>query len=346
MDGSLPASIKPEVKRLLKLLRVHKVKADKDHDPDEGWNDPWYRIEAGLPIRAVDLSGLFGHLISPARRIPMPPRAWHLRPGPSIQDAVLLRQAAQLRATTANPAAFAEACKRAKRLPKRSGSSLPTHLSRSAEERGGEWFLGLHKGELFLLTVSPRGGELLNRSAVELNANFRPARVEDVVAFTLEPMLRLGLRPGNVVVAQPSLCSMLDVQLYEEAYAALGIVVNMASYDDIELNFLPQVAREPWSRPAAQAAEGSCQSPQASQARPAGLATPSASEQVFAEGQRVRVLGLVARPELNGLCGTTGRFLADSGRWEVHLVSGGSSTVVKSMVVNVKPVNLEEVAPS
>jgi hypothetical protein len=347
IDGSLPASIRPEVKGLLKLLRVYKVTSNtKTYDPEDGWNDPWYRIEAGLLIRPIDLVGLFGHLIPPARRVPMPPRAWHLRPRPTIQDAVLLGEAAILRAaSTENPSKFVEACTRAKKLPKRIGGPPPfAPLSgsrrRPDEEDSGPWCLGLHEGELFLWSESPR--EILNRSAVELGANGRPTRVEDVVAFTLEPMFRLGVRPSNLAVAQPSLCSMLDVKLYEDAYDPLGIVINMSAYDGMELEALPVLARQPWrGRPAAQGTQGSRQGPhqgpqaaQGSQASPASQT--SQASPVFAEGHRVHVMGLVAQPELNGLCGTIHKFLSASGRWEVHLEGPGGST----MVVNVKPANL------
>ena len=55
-------------------------------------------------------------------------------------------------------------------------------------------------------------------------------------------------------------------------------------------------------------------------------------------GQCVKLVGLSARPELNGECGIALRFNAESGRWLVRLADGEGKQL--------KPANLEAFGPA
>ena len=65
----------------------------------------------------------------------------------------------------------------------------------------------------------------------------------------------------------------------------------------------------------------------------------SAASALIAEGTRVKIHGLKAKPELNGRCGTVGPFHRESGRYKVTVdeSEGGEVLALKPTVLQVMP---------
>jgi len=176
---------------LLYRLGVREVIVD-DLNKKLGFFDSWYRVQYGLPI----ISKLFMSRISKERRVPKIDKIYFRAP-------VLLKRTKKEKNKLKN---------RSKEKMLRKMKKRVTRLQKTHEN----WYVMANEAMgigIMQLDGTTGGSRPLGRIT-------RPDQGEDFILAVVEVILKcaldIGTRPGQLIVAQPEICSLKSVGRYEE----------------------------------------------------------------------------------------------------------------------------------
>jgi len=203
----------------------------------DSWAESWFRVDAGLPPRNDDEDEVFRQFVPEVRRRrPVRATAHHLKPRPAPSAAALERADAR----AAQDRAIADELRaRARRLPQKRGSHVPTNLAaelRRAVDGGDDddddWII-LVRSDVDApraAVVDTVTGELLVHMPVRLDpATAQPQDRAAILLLALRAMLAAKRRPASIIITNPYLGSLVDIEDWEALFALLGVRSNLAS---------------------------------------------------------------------------------------------------------------------